>query len=98
MACIRRYQPKGFFKSALHDVETDLLVFIQDMVGRISEEQWLPSAQAFLEGYGRPEIVARLRKKLVVPSGLSRVWWAVRTTYLNSRELQRRVAALRERI
>jgi hypothetical protein len=76
----------------------DLLIFIQDMVGRISAEQWLPSAQAFLEGYGRPEIVARLREKLVVPSGLSRVWWAVRTTYLNSKELQRRIVALRERI
>jgi hypothetical protein len=73
----------------------DLLIFLQDMVGRISTEQWLPSAQAFLGAYGRPEIVARLREKLVVPRGFARVWWAVRTTYLASAELRRRTEALR---
>jgi hypothetical protein len=74
----------------------DLLIFLQDMVGRISSDQWMPSAHAFLAGYGRPEIVALLRQKLVVPQGLSRVWWAVRTTYMGSAELERRVRALRE--
>jgi hypothetical protein len=74
----------------------DLLIFLQDMVGRISGVHWLPSAQAFLAGYGRPEIVALLRPKLVVPAGLPRVWWAVRTTYLGTTELKRRVNALRE--
>jgi hypothetical protein len=76
----------------------DLLIFLQDMVGRIAAGQWLPSAQTFLEGYGRPEIVVLLRKKLVVPAGLPRIWWAVRTTYLNTAELQRRIGALRESI
>jgi hypothetical protein len=75
-----------------------LLIFLQDMVGRICAEQWLPSAQAFLAGYGRPEIVSLLRGRLVVPRGLPRVWWAVRTTYLRSPELERRVQALRESI
>jgi hypothetical protein len=73
----------------------DLLIFLQDMVGRISAEQWLPSAQAFLAAYGRSEIVARLRDKLVVPRGVARVWWAVRTTYLAPAELRRRTEALR---
>jgi hypothetical protein len=73
----------------------DLLVFLQDMVGRISPELWLPSARAFLSGYDRPEIVARLREKLLAPSGLARIWWAVRTTYLAPAELARRLAALR---
>jgi hypothetical protein len=73
----------------------DLLVLLQDMAGRISTEQWLPSAHAFLGGYGRPEIVARLRDRLTVPGGLARVWWAVRTTYLAPAELQRRIGALR---
>lgn len=73
----------------------DLLVFLQDIAGRISTEQWLPSAQAFLGGYARPEISARLREKLVVPHGLARVWWAVRTTYLAPAELQRRITTLR---
>jgi hypothetical protein len=73
----------------------DLLVLLQDLVGRIQAEAWLPGAHAFLRGYGRPEIVALLRSRLVVPRGLPRVWWAVRTTYLGSAELERRVRDLR---
>ena len=73
----------------------DLLVFLQDMVGRISRELWLPSARAFLAAYERPEIVARVRARLLAPRGLARVWWAVRTTYLATAELERRLAALR---
>jgi len=76
----------------------DLLVLLQDMLGRIAAEHWLPNAHAFLAGYGRPEIVARLRKMLVMPRGLPRVWWAVRTTYLQSTELERRIVALRDSI
>ena len=74
----------------------DLLIFLQDVVGRIAAALWLPMAQAFLTAYGRPEIVAILRRNLVVPSGLPRVWWAVRTTYMGSTELKRRVRELRE--
>ncbi|MCE9612190.1 MAG: hypothetical protein K8R23_18490 [Chthoniobacter sp.] len=73
----------------------DLLVFLQDMVGRIAPELWLPSARAFLAAYERPEIVARLRGRLVAPRGIARVWWAVRTTYLAPAELARRLAELR---
>jgi len=73
----------------------DLLIFLQDLAGRLRAEEWLPFAQAFLTGYDRSEIVERLRRKLIVPGGLARVWWAVRTTYLAPGELTRRVAALR---
>lgn len=73
----------------------DVLVFLQDMVGRISRELWLPSAQAFLAAYERPEIVARVRERLLPPRGIARVWWAVRTTFLAPAELERRIAALR---
>ena len=73
----------------------DLLVFLQDMVGRIAREQWLPSALAFLAAYERPEIVVRLRERLLAPRGIARVWWAVRTTYLAPAELERRLATLR---
>ena len=76
----------------------DLLILLQDMLGRIAADEWLPQAHAFLAGYGRPEIVARLREKLVVPRGFPRVWWAVRTTYLKSAEMERRIRALRESI
>lgn len=73
----------------------DLLVLLQDLLGRIAPEQWLPLAHAFLAGYDRREIVARLREKLVAPRGTARIWWAVRTTYLAPAELARRLAALR---
>jgi hypothetical protein len=60
----------------------DLLVLLQDLVGRIPSDRWLPGARAFLEAYGRPEIVRLLDQRLVVPRGLARLWWSVRTTYL----------------
>jgi hypothetical protein len=73
----------------------DLLILLQDLSGRLPADAWLPCAKAFLTAYERPKIVARLREKLVAPRGLARVWWAVRTTYLSSAELQRRLTALR---
>jgi hypothetical protein len=73
----------------------DLLIFLQDLVGRITTEHWLPSARAFLGAYGRPEIVSALERKLIVPRGIARLWWSVRTTYLSPPELARRIAALR---
>jgi len=72
----------------------DLLVFLQDMVGRIRDHQWLPCARAFLDGYARPEIAALLPPRLVIPRGIARLWWAVRTTFLPRAELQRRLSAL----
>ena len=74
----------------------DLLVFLQDLLGRIAPDRWLPNAHAFLAAYDRPEIVARLRPRLVVPRGLPRLWWMVRTTFLPRSEVARRLAALRD--
>jgi hypothetical protein len=74
----------------------DLLAFLQDIAGRIASDQWLPGAHAFLGAYARPEIVACLRDKLILPGGLPRIWWAVRTTYMASAELRRRISMLRE--
>ncbi len=77
----------------------DLLVFLQDMAGRISAEGWLPCATAFLEAYARPEIVARLPPLLVLPSpGMQRLWWMVRASFLPPKELARLLADLRERL
>lgn len=73
----------------------DLLVFLQDIVGRVSAEAWLPLAESFLAAYDRPEILARLAPRLVLPRGLSRLWWAVRTSYLPGTELTRRLKLLR---
>jgi hypothetical protein len=73
----------------------DLLVFLQDMAGRISRDRWLSIAHAFLESYGEEQIIKRLREKLVIPCGFGRVWWAVRTTYMAREELEKRISSLR---
>ena len=73
----------------------DLLVFLQDLVCRVSSEQWLPFALGFIVAYERPDVVMELRKLLFVPAGLAGIWWRLRTENFERRELIRRVAALR---
>lgn len=72
----------------------DLLVFLQDMMGRIKADRWIPCACAFLEGYGRRDIIDLFAKIFVLPSGLARIWWSVRTTYLSRPKLRRRIDQL----
>jgi len=74
----------------------DALVFIQDMVGRISADLWMPCARAFLNAYGEQKIIDRLQAQLVIPRGLARLWWAVRTTFMPPKELERRIGELRK--
>ena len=76
----------------------DLLVFLQDVVGRVTAEAWLPLALAFLDAYDQPEVVARLAPRLILPSGVARLWWAVRTTYLPAKVLVARLGELRDAI
>jgi hypothetical protein len=73
----------------------DLLVFLQDLVCRVSSEQWLPFALCFINAYGRSEVVAELTRLLFVPAGLPGLWWKLRTENFERRELTRRVNALR---
>lgn len=73
----------------------DVLVFLQDIAGRIPADRWLPCAVAFLAGYGEPAIVARVVPQLRLPAfGLSWLWWMVRATFLPPGELTRRLGAL----
>lgn len=74
----------------------DLLVFLQDTLGRLPRHRWLQLAQVFVETYGRAEVTARLVERLTAPRGLAQIWWAVRTTYLAPQEIAGRLAALRE--
>ncbi len=77
----------------------DLLVFLQDMLGRVSEEQWLPYALCFLGAYGTPEVLAALRGRLVIREGAgARLWWAIRTRYMHSAVLKQRVDSLRRKL
>jgi hypothetical protein len=77
----------------------DLLVFLQDLMGRLPDERWLPEALRFAGAYGRPEVIAALKKRLVVPNrGVPRLWWGIRTRHLPYAELTRRVGSLRENL
>jgi hypothetical protein len=73
----------------------DLLIPLLDMAGRIERPLWLPCALALVTNYGRPEILARLHEWLRVPCGWERLWWAVRTSYMGTDELEARLAELR---
>jgi len=74
----------------------DLLVFLQDLAGRVSRSEWLPLACAFLDAYGHRETIAHLSPRLVIPRGIARLWWAIRTSYLPGAELAHRLELLRE--
>jgi hypothetical protein len=43
-----------------------------------------PFARTFLKAYGNSAVLAELRKQLVIPSGLARIWWNVRTNFVNN--------------
>src|SRR5262249_31444770 len=38
----------------------DLLAFLQDMVNRVTSQQWVPFALEFLNAYNRPKVLAKL--------------------------------------
>ncbi len=76
----------------------DLLVFLLDMVGNISSRHWLPFTTSFLRAYGDADVIAELRKQLVIPSGLALLWWNVRTNFAKSATVARRLTSLRKAI
>jgi hypothetical protein len=76
----------------------DLLVFLLDLVGRVSNRQWIGFAICFLRAYGDPAVLRELKKRLVVPSGLAAIWWNVRTNFTASAKVNRRFQALRRAI
>jgi hypothetical protein len=72
----------------------DLKVFLLDLLGRSSDGEWPENASAFLNGYGCTSVLDRLRRIFVMPSGLERLWWAIRTSYLPGVLLRRRLTEL----
>jgi hypothetical protein len=76
----------------------DLVVFLLDLVAKGRVRQWLPLAVAFLEAYGRPEVLAEINRHLVMPTGLARIWWNVRTSFANTAKVKRRIELLRNAI
>lgn len=78
-----------------HRHADDLLVFLQDTLGRMPRAEWLQWAYAFISAYERPAITAHLLDRLAAPRGAARLWWAVRTTYVETQELNSRLADLK---
>jgi hypothetical protein len=77
----------------------DLLVFLQDLMGRLPDERWLPDALRFVNAYGRREVIDALKTRLVVPAfGVPRLWWAIRTRYTPRAKLVHRAKSLRENL
>ncbi len=73
----------------------DLLVLLQDVCGRCRREDWPALASAVIDGYGEPRITSRLLPRLQVPRRFfPRLWWAVRTTWMQRPELERRLTEL----
>jgi hypothetical protein len=76
----------------------DVVVFLLDLVGLVSNRQWLPFALCFLRNYGDAAVIAKVRKQLCLPSGLAWIWWGVRTNFTDQAEVKRRLAKLRRAI
>jgi hypothetical protein len=76
----------------------DLMVFLLDLAGFVSQRRWLPMALAFLREYGRAEVMVELSRRLVVPRGIARIWWNVRTNFVGAARIGWRLAALRRAI
>jgi len=74
----------------------DLYVFLLDMAGYVPRNRWLPMALAFLRAYDRPEVIAELQKRLILPGGIARIWWRVRSNFMTSRKINRRLQRLRQ--
>src|SRR5947207_212081 len=51
----------------------DLLVFLLDMLDAVPDRKWLPFTTCFLTAYGDRKVIAQLKKRLVVPSGMGRI-------------------------
>jgi|GEM_PF-607685 len=72
----------------------DLIVFLQDLMGCVSAEQWVPFSLALIESYNEPEVLAEVRRRLTAPRGWSAIWWKLRTDYLQSGAMTDRIETL----
>jgi hypothetical protein len=67
-------------------------------VDRVPTRQWLPFTTCFVKAYADRDVIAELQKRLVIPSGLSLIWWNVRTNFAKTGKVERRLRALRNAI
>jgi len=72
----------------------DLAVFLLDLLGSTTAEEWPELAEAFISEYPTAGVRRILREKLILPSGVARLWWAIRTEYLPNIVLNERLQSL----
>jgi hypothetical protein len=76
----------------------DLIVFLYDLVSCAPRGRWLPLSLEFLRTYGDPQVIAQVQKGLKAPAGLYRIWWHVRTNFVDTGMVMRRLVGLRTAI
>jgi hypothetical protein len=76
----------------------DLLVFLFDLVSMSPRKRWLGMALEFLRTYGDSSVIAQVEKRLRAPAGLYRIWWHVRTNFVETHIVMRRLLRLRDAI
>jgi hypothetical protein len=81
--------------SAIERHGDDLVVFLLDLIAKGRRANWLPLALAFAQTYGNRDVLAEIKKHLVIPGGLARIWWNVRTSFANAAKMKRRIELLR---
>jgi hypothetical protein len=72
----------------------DLLVFVLDILGRATDDEWPALAITFLRAYPGRGTKEALRARLVPPRGAEAVLWATRTTPLVLSRVHTRLRAL----
>src|SRR5919204_742263 len=73
----------------------DLVVFLLDLIAKGRRANWLPLAIGFVQTYDNREMIGEIKKRLVIPTGLARIWWNVRTSFANTAKVKRRIELLR---
>src|SRR5919201_2589444 len=76
----------------------DLIVFLLDLIAKGGVRQLLPLAIAFLEAYDNRDVLNEVHQHLIIPTGLARIWWKVRTSFANTAKVKRRIALLRNAV
>jgi hypothetical protein len=76
----------------------DVVVCLLDLLAKGPIRQWLPLSVAFLETYRDRDVLAEINQRLVIPTGLARIWWNVRTSFANTAKVKRRIALLRNAV
>jgi hypothetical protein len=74
----------------------DVSVFLLNLLGSVSDADWPEMAKDFITAYNRPRILGIVRRGLVMPLGIERLWWAIRTNYISGEALGKRLKKLHQ--